>query len=144
MKSHRTRSHRKLYGMVNSSYKSLIADIGCRRSRLIRGRDVYVCPESACVCAVMHMCCVSCPYMHVCLPICDHLSCVCVWAPCQAAGATFSFSLRSRRSLEQRSLILSSGACGLEACCCLLACLPLCSCRPASIKVLLLSCFIPP
>lgn len=84
-------------------------------------------------------------------PICDHLFVwVCVrarvhaeWAPCQAAGATFSFSLRSRRSLEQRSLILSAGACGLEACCCLPACPPLCSCRPARIKVLMLSCFIP-
>lgn len=106
------------------------------------GSNLRVCADSASVCAGMHMCRrVCCPYMHVCSPICDHL-CVCVgWG--QAAGATFSFSLRSRRSLEQRSLILSTGACGLEACCCLLACPPLCSCRPASIKVLLLSCFSP-
>lgn len=72
--------------------------------------------------------CVCCLYMHVCLPICD------LWAPCQAAGTTLSFSLRSRRSLEQRSLILSTGACGLEACCCLFACPPLWSGRPGSMK----------
>lgn len=127
--------------MVDSAYKSLIENIG----RACGGLIYVGYSESACVCAGMHMCrCVYPPYMHVCLPICDHLCVFGEWAPCQAAGATFSFSQRSRRSLEQRSLILSTGACGLEACCCLLARPPLCSCRPASIKVLLLSCFVPP
>lgn len=100
-----------------------------------------ICSEFASNCACIHMCAYQSEIICVCCVLC-----VCErereWAPCQAALATFSFSLRSRRSLEQRSLILSTGACGLEACCCLLACPPLCSCRPASMKVLWLSCFI--
>lgn len=132
--------YRKVYDMVNSTYKSLIENIGSSSGRLMCvGLHVFV---QVCACVVV---CPVCTRMCACQSVIICVSvCVCgEWAPCQAAGATFSFSLRSRRSFEQRSLILSTGACGLEACCCLLACPPPCSCRQAGIKVLLLSCFIP-
>ena len=65
--------------MVNSTYKSLIEHID-RPSCRICGNDLFVLtlhrPSAAT--AGMHKCCfVRCPYMHVCLPICDNL-CVCM------------------------------------------------------------------
>lgn len=104
-----------VYGTVSSAHKSL----NCKywqADRFMCAGHVFVQ-----VCAFVIVCAV-----YTCM--CD------LWAPCQAAGTTLSFSLWSRRSLEQRSLILSTGACGLEACCCLFARPPLWSGRPGSMK----------
>lgn len=103
---------------------------------LVAGGYVDVISGFVQVCTCVVLCTVH-TCIHTSLSICDHLSeCVCVVRGLlvKVAGATFSFTLRSRRSLEQRSLILSAGACGLEACCCLLAYPPLCSCRPRQYK----------
>lgn len=92
--------------------------------------------QSTCVCAGMHMCHhVYCPYMHVFIPICDGASVLSgLLVRLQGLLSHFLWGVGGVLNKEALSCPLEPAGWKLVA-----ACPPHWSCRPARIKVLLLS-----